>query len=59
MICVIGVVARVSPGHMHLARCQVGHQRGDGLLPIKRVGHVHSVIADGVREIHVVSLNGL
>ena len=55
----IRVLAWVSPSDAHLARGQVDHQRGNGALAVHRVDTGDVVIANGVRQIHMILLDRL
>lgn len=59
MICVVHVLARVAPGDVHLTRGQVNDQRADGLLAVERIGPLNVMVADRVRHVDMVFLNGL
>lgn len=55
----IRVLARVAPGDAHLARGQVDDQRGNGALAVHRVDAGDVVIANGVRQVHMILLDRL
>ena len=59
MIRVIRVLARVAPADVHLTRRQVNHQGVDGFLAVERIRPFDGMIADRIREIDVILLNGL
>ena len=59
MIGVIRVLARVAPADVHLTRRQVNHQGVDGFLTVERVRPLDGVIADRIREVDMILLNGL
>ena len=59
MIGMIGILACVSPGNMHLACGQIDHQRCDGAFTVHRVNPCNVVITDGIRQIDMVFLNRL
>ena len=59
MICVICILAGIAPGDVHFAGSQVDYQRVDGFLAVKRVKAFDIVIADRVRNINMILLNGL
>ena len=59
MISMIRVLAGISPGNMHLAQVQIDHQRGNCVLPVKRIDALDVVIADRVRQVDMVFLDRL
>ena len=59
MIGVIRILAWIPPGDVHLAGGQVNHHRGNGALAIHGVDAFDVVIADRVRQVDVILLNGL
>lgn len=59
MIRVVRVLAGIPPGNMHFTGSQVDHHGIYGLLAVERVIDIHGMIADGVREVDVVALDGL
>ena len=59
MICMIRILARIPPGYVHLAGGQVDDHGCDGALAIHRVNTFNVVIADRVRQVDMIFLNGL
>ena len=59
MIRVIRVLARIAPADVHLARSQVNHQGVDGFLTVERVRPFDGMVANRVREVDMILLNGL
>ena len=59
MIRMIGILAGVAPGDMHLPRGQIDDQGRDGALTIQWIDTYNIVIADRVRQIDMILLDGL
>lgn len=55
----IRILARIPPRNMHLAGGQVDHHGCDGALAIHWVNTFNIVIADRVRQVDMIFLNGL
>lgn len=59
MICMIRILAGISPGNMHLTRGQVDDQGRDRVLTVQRIDPFDIVVADRIRQIDVVLLDCL
>ena len=59
MIRMIRILAWIPPGDVHLAGRQIDHHGGDGALAIHGVNAFNVVIADRVRQVDMILLNGL
>ena len=59
MIRMIGILAGIAPGDMHLPGGQIDDQGRDGALTIQWIDAYNIVIADRVRQIDVILLNRL
>ena len=59
MIRVIRIFAWIAPCDMHLTHGQINHQCVDGFLAVKGIEPFDVVIADRVRDVDMVLLNGL
>ena len=55
----IRILARVAPGNVHLARRQIDDHRRDGALAVQRIDTLDIMIADRVRQIDMILLDGL
>jgi len=55
----IYVLAGITPRNMHLARSQIDHQCSDRALTVHGIDASYIMVADRVRQIDVVLLNGL
>ena len=59
MVGVVRILAGIAPGDVHFAGCQVDHYGIDGFLAVERVIDILGVIADRVRVVDMVTLDGL
>ena len=59
MISVIGVLTGVSPGDVHLTRRNVNDHGGDRVLAVQRIDAFDVMVADRIRQIDVILLDGL
>ena len=59
MIRMIRVLARVSPGDIHLAGGQVNDHGRDGTLTVKWIDTIDVVITYGIRQIDMILLDRL
>lgn len=59
MIRVICVLARVAPCDVHLARGEINDEGGDRAFTIHRVNADDVVVADRVRQVHMILLDCL
>ena len=59
MISVKRILAGITPADMHFARRQVNYHGIDGLLAVKRVGPINSVITNRIRVVDMILLNRL
>ena len=59
MIGVIRILAGIAPANVHFARRQIDDHGVDGFFAVERIGPLDVVVADRVRQVDVVLLNGL
>lgn len=59
MIGMVCILTGVAPCDVHFAHGQVDHHGVDGFLAVERVQPFDVVIADRVRHVDVIFLNGL
>ena len=59
MIRMIRILTRISPGNMHFTRGQIDDHCRDRVLAIERVYPINIVIANGVRQVDMIFLDGL
>ena len=59
MIGMIRILARISPGNVHLTRRQINDQRRNGTLPIKWIDTLNIVVTNRVRQVNMVFLDRL
>ena len=59
MVCMVGILTWITPRNMHFAGSQIDNQSGDRTFTIHRVNTGNIVIADRVRQIDMVLLDGL
>ncbi len=55
----IRVLARIAPADMHLTRGQINDHGVDGFFPVERIRPFDGMIANRIREVDVILLNGL